>query len=296
MEIDVALVSALVAEQFPEWSDRPVVPVERGGWDNRTFRLGDDLSVRLPSAAHYVPQIEKEQRWLPLLARHLPLPIPAPAALGRPNDSFPFPWSVYRWIRGHEASSAPLVDGVGIAADLAAFLAALQQIDTTGAPEPGEHNFFRGGSLTVYDAQAREAIAALAGTGTFDADAAEAVWDAALAAKWTGPPVWFHGDVSTGNLLVDDLGALSAVIDFGGMGVGDPACDLVIAWQLFDDESREIFRRLVPGDDGVWARARGWSLWKAMIVAAGFSGTVSPPPGRSRMVIERVLDDHHRYA
>jgi aminoglycoside phosphotransferase (APT) family kinase protein len=262
-EIDADLAARLVAARFPEWARLPVVPVEHQGWDNRTFRLGDTMSVRLPSAAAYVASVEKEHTWLPRLAPHLPLPIPVPLAAGEPTDEYPWPWSVRRWIDGRVASRDRIRDLVAFARDIAGFLDALQRVDPTGGPEAGDHCFHRGGDLRVYDAEAHEAIAELG--SRVDGALATEVWKTALEATWTGSPVWFHGDVAVRNLLVDDRGDLGAVIDFGTCGVGDPACDLVIAWTLFEGESRAEFRRLVPADDAMWARARGWALWKSLI-------------------------------
>jgi aminoglycoside phosphotransferase (APT) family kinase protein len=259
------LVRRLVAEQFPHWAHLAVAPVELDGWDNTTFRLGDEMSVRLPSADGYVPQVEKEQRWLPVLARRLPLPIPQPLARGRPGAGFPRPWSVYRWLEG-EPTTVEQVDGLErFARDLGAFLDALQRIDADGPPA-GAHSFYRGGALANYDAQTREMIAALA--GRIDADRAGHVWQEALAAAWDGRPVWVHGDVTGSNLLLID-GRLSAVIDFGCSAVGDPACDLAIAWTLFHGASRAAFRDSLRLDEGTWARGRGWALWKALITLAG---------------------------
>jgi aminoglycoside phosphotransferase (APT) family kinase protein len=175
---------------------------------------------------------------------------------------------------------------------LAQFLTALQRIDSTGGPLPGPQNFYRGGPLTVYEGEARQAIVAL--DGKIDSDAATEVLEAALAATWQGSPVWFHGDVASGNLLVKN-GRLSAVIDFGTSGVGDPACDLSIAWTLFEGESREAFRSALPLDDATWARGRGWTLWKALIVYAGLPGTNTLDVENQRRVIAEVLADHKRY-
>jgi aminoglycoside phosphotransferase (APT) family kinase protein len=261
--IDAALAAQLVAEQFPQWAHLPVLAVDRPGWDNRTFRLGDSMSVRLPSAAAYVASVEKEHTWLPRLAPQLPLPIPVPLALGAPGGEYPWPWSVRRWIDGQVSSRERIRDLVAFAGDLAGFLVALQGADASGGPAAGAHCFYRGSSLHVYDSETRDAIAALG--PRIDGAAATEVWEAALEATWTGRPVWFHGDVATGNLLLDDRGDLSAVIDFGTCGVGDPACDLVIAWTLFEGESRAVFRRSMPADDAMWARARGWALWKSLI-------------------------------
>ncbi|CDX41543.1 Aminoglycoside phosphotransferase [Mesorhizobium sp. SOD10] len=290
--IDTDLVRRLVGAQFPRWRHLPVSPVASGGWDNRTFHLGDEMTVRLPSAAHYSLQVEKEHRWLPKLAPHLPLPIPEPLAMGEPAEGYPWHWSVYRWIEGETAKTARIADLRTFAVTLAGFLVALKQIDPTGGPAPGQHNFYRGGLLTVYDGEARQAIAAL--DGEIDTQAASAVWEAALAATWSGSPVWFHGDVASGNLLVED-GRLSAVIDFGTSGVGDPSCDLAIAWTFFEGASREAFRARIAVDDATWARGRGWALWKALITVAGHDANQTEVE-RQRRVIDEVLADHQRWA
>lgn len=291
--IDAALVRRLIAAQFPRWANLPVEPVEGGGWDNRTFHLGARMTVRLPSAAAYAPQVEKEHRWLPKLAPLLPLPIPVPLAKGYPADGYPWRWSVYRWLDGETATTGRIADLSRFATELARFLTALYRIDLVGGPSPGRHNFFRGGPLTVYDVETRQAIATL--RGEIDTDAASAVWEAALAASWTGPPFWFHGDVASGNLLVKN-GRLSAVIDFGTSGVGDPACDLAIAWTLFRGESRDAFRAAIGLDDATWARGRGWALWKGLITLADHLHTSPSEAGRARGVIDEVLADHSRDA
>jgi aminoglycoside phosphotransferase (APT) family kinase protein len=291
VSIDVPLVRRLVGAQFPRWSDLPIRPVEVGGWDNRTFHLGEHMMVRLPSAESYVAQVEKEHRWLPELAPHLPLPIPVPLAKGRPGSGYPFPWSVYRWIEGETATVGRIENLVEFATTLADFLVALQRIDPAGGPPPGPHNFFRGGPLSVYDAETRQALDAL--NGRIDTRAAREVWGSALDAAWHGPPVWFHGDIAWGNLLVEE-GRLSAVIDFGTSGVGDPSCDLVISWTLFGGESREAFRAVLQPDDATWARGRGWTLWKALITLVGSADSGSQEPREPRQVIEEVLDDYDR--
>lgn len=264
-EITASVAARLVAEQFPEWAGLPVVPVAESGWDNRTFRLGDVLTVRLPTAEYYVAAVAKEHTWLPVLAPHLPLPVPVPVALGSPGAGYPWPWSVRRWIEGRAASAERITDPVAFARDLARFLVALWGVDATGGPAAGAHSFHRGGALAVYDEETRRALEVL---GARVDPAVERMWDEAVAATWTRPPVWFHGDVAEGNLLVDDAGRLSAVIDFGTSGVGDPACDLVIAWTLFEGASRAAFVEGVGQDAGTWARARGWALWKALITWA----------------------------
>jgi aminoglycoside phosphotransferase (APT) family kinase protein len=282
VEITTTLVAALVANQFPDWSRRAVKMVEPGGWDNRTFRLGDDLLVRLPSHARYVAQVPKEQRWLPLLGPLLPLPIPVPVGLGQPALGFPWHWSVYRWLDGEPASTVRSADTEALAEDLAAFLRALQASDPTDGPLPGEHNFFRGGSLLTYEDDTRRALTAL--VDQVDTAACTRVWAAALAATHSGPSAWLHGDVAASNLLVRD-GHLAAVIDFGSMAVGDVACDLTVAWTLFTGPARSTFRDRIALDDSTWARARGWALWKSLILLAWKGG-----PASAVADAERVLD------
>jgi aminoglycoside phosphotransferase (APT) family kinase protein len=286
---DTDLVRRLVASQFPQWAHLPVRPVVFGGKNNTTFHLGDEMSVRLPSARAYVAQVEKEQAWLPRLAPQLPLPVPEPVGLGEPGEGYPWPWSVYRWIEGETASLERIPDLPQFARDLAGFLTALQAIDVTDGPAGGQHNFFRGGPLATYDDQTRKAIEEL--RASINGAAALAIWEQALAAEWTNPPVWLHGDVAAGNLLVRD-GRLSAVIDFGILGVGDPACDLAIAWTLLHGEARAAFREALPLDQGTWARGRGWTIWKALIVAAGLPGSSEEEMARSRAIIDDLVGEH----
>lgn len=289
--LDASLVRDLVAAQFPQWTQLPVTPVAQGGWDNQTFHLGDTMSVRLPSAAGYVPQIDKEHRWLPWLAERLSLPVPTPIAKGEPALGYDWPWSIYGWIDGTPANRAPIGDPVGFARDVARFLHVLQQLETTGGPTAGAHSFHRGGDLRVYNAESRRAIANL--PEGLDRETATAVWEAALAARFDGPPVWVHGDVAPGNLLVRD-GTLAAVIDFGCSAVGDPACDLVLAWTFLDGEARKTFRAAWP-DPRLWARARGWAIWKAMIIVALGSLSNAPETLRSVEVFHAVVEDLRRY-
>jgi aminoglycoside phosphotransferase (APT) family kinase protein len=292
--ISAQLVADLISAQFPAWADMPIRPVEAGGWDNRTFRLGEHMAVRLPSGQAYAAQIDKEDRWLPALARQVPVPIPEPLARGIPSDLFPWPWSVRRWLPGEPASGNRVGDFPGLARDLAGFLSRLADIDPTGGPPPGEHNFLRGAPLAVYDAQTRSAITVL--DAGIDGPRAMAVWDTAAGTSWHRPAVWLHGDISLSNLLALN-GRLSAVIDFGCCAVGDPACDLAIAWTAFAGPSREMFRAQVAVDDGTWARARGWALWKALITL--LEGPAAAEEARIRFgwrwpvneVIDLILED-----
>jgi aminoglycoside phosphotransferase (APT) family kinase protein len=286
--IDIALVQRLVARQFPRWSHLPVTAAPRSGWDNRTFRLGEEMLVRLPSAEEYAGQVAKEQRWLPVLAPQVPLPIPVPLAMGAPGEGYPFPWSVHRWLDGTDAGRSSVIDLTEFAVDLAAFLAALQQVDPSDGPRPGAENFFRGAPLAHYDAQTRRAIDVLG--DTIDRAAVTAVWQRAVSSAWRLPPRWFHGDVALGNLLVRG-GRLAGVLDFGLCGVGDPAGDLTVAWTAFSAASREAFRAGLDLDAETWARGRGWALWKALIVRAGLSETNAVDLQNPDAVIAAVLAD-----
>lgn len=299
-EITAAVAARLVAERFPRWAQLPVVPVVLNGWDNTTFQLGESLSVRLPSEDGYVAAVEKEHRWLPVLAPYLPLPIPSPVALGRPNREFPRPWSIYRWIEGEPVSVGRIADLTSFAADLAGFLAALFAVDVDDGPLAGKHSAFRGCPLTTWDESTREVIPLLA--DDLDVPAVVEVWEAALASSWNRAPVWVHGDVAPSNLLVAD-GRLCAVIDFGCVAVGDPACDLVMAWTFFVGESAEAFRAGLPFDEATWSRARGWALWKALVTLGYEKSDGSDAAAAARRfgwrhnaleVIDLVLADHRR--
>ncbi|MGN7454568.1 aminoglycoside phosphotransferase family protein [Paenibacillus pasadenensis] len=256
------LVQRLIARQFPQWSRLEVRPVDESGHDNRTFRLGPELAVRLPSHERYASAVEKEQKWLPVFQPHLTLPITVPVAKGEPDEEYPLPWSVNRWLAGEPVSRAAIRDKIEFAEDLAAFLLELEAIDATDGVPAGEQNFHRGGDLAVYEDDARSVLARPG--APFDAALLTEVWERALAAPFSGQPVWLHGDVAVGNLLASG-GRLSGVIDFGTMGVGDRSSDLVMAWNFFDAPSRAVFLGRMAADEGVIDRARGWALWKALI-------------------------------
>lgn len=258
------VVRRLVDTQFPEWASLPIEPVALDGWDNTTYRLGEHLSVKLPNDDSYIPQVEKEHRWLPVLARQLPLAIPEPVAIGAASEEFPRPWSIRRWIDGEPAATAS-ADRHRVAQRLGEFLRALHQVDAGDGPLAGPHSFFRGGPLHVYDKETRDAMRSLA--GRIDGNAVTRTWENALASRWQQSPIWVHGDVAPSNLIVRS-GELVAVIDFGCCAVGDPACDLVVAWTFLDPTEHNSLRSVVGLDDDTWHRARGWALWKALQVVA----------------------------
>jgi aminoglycoside phosphotransferase (APT) family kinase protein len=288
-DVTPELVRALLAEQFPAWADEALAPVGKPGVDNMTFRLGPDKLVRMPRFPRWVGQVLREQRWLPVLAPRLPLAVPVPLAQGEPGAGYPFPWSVYAWLDGDNATRSALVDQQQAARDLAGFLRALWAIDPTDGPPPEWSNGFRGVDMVdgrdsaIVDWRIERRIAAL--DGLADTAALRAVFATALAAPaWPTPPVWVHGDPAPGNLLVRD-GRLSAVIDFGTVAVGDPAVDLIGAWTLLSPAGREVFRAELSIDDATWARGRGWAL-----------SALLPAPERwddeARRGLDELVGDH----
>jgi aminoglycoside phosphotransferase (APT) family kinase protein len=288
---DVSLVRRLIDAQFPEWADLPIRPFDSAGSDNAIYRLGDDMVVRLPRrAGRTVDSLDKEVEWLPRLAPHLPLQVPVPLAKGMPGDGFPCRWAVYRWLEGETAAAELIIDARRAALDLAGFLSALQQIDPADGPLPGEHNFFRGVPLATRDEAVRSAIAAL--QSELDVPPVTAAWEAALdAPNWPGPPVWIHGDFADGNLLLT-RGRLSGVIDWGGLAVGDPACDLIAAWSFLPAAKRRHFREALTVDDATWARGRGWALSVALIALPYYWTTNPVRVAYSWNRIREVLADH----
>ncbi|GAA3044028.1 putative kinase, aminoglycoside phosphotransferase (APT) family [Actinokineospora globicatena] len=285
--VGVEQVERLLADQFPQWAPLPVLPVAKGGWDNVTFRLGDAMLLRLPSAGEYALAVDKEHEWLPVLAPSLPRPIPVPLAKGEPGEGYPFSWSVYEWIEGQPASFEAVADQMGLARDLADFILALRGIDASAGPQPGIHNWFRGATLLTFDGYARRALADL--RGRIDDELAVEIWEHAVESRWDGVDTWFHGDLAEGNLLLDN-GTLHAIIDFGTCGVGDPACDLAIAWTLLTPESRAAFRDHLATDDTQWSRGRGWALWKTLVSYA--NTTDDTTAANSRRVLNEILTDY----
>jgi aminoglycoside phosphotransferase (APT) family kinase protein len=271
---DAELVRRLLAAQFPEWAGLPVERVASSGTDNALYRLGADMVVRLPRRSQNVLPLLKEREWLPRLAPQLPLAVPVPLANGAPGEGYEFEWSIFSWLEGELATPERLADGSRAAADLAGFVAALQRADPTGGPPPGRHNVFRGEPLANRDELTRRAIAAMG--DAVDAATVVAMWEAALRVPgWSGRPVWIHGDLDSRNLLAD-RGRLSAVLDFGCLGVGDPACDVMVAWKMLSPVDRGSFRDALAVDEATWARARGWTLSQALMALSYYTDETNP--------------------
>jgi aminoglycoside phosphotransferase (APT) family kinase protein len=288
VEIDVSLVRALLEDQHPDLSKLPLTEIG-GGWDNRLFRLGDQWLVRVPRRALSAPLVEYERRWLPELAVQLPLPVPVPVRMGRPGRGFPWSWSVVPWLAGASLLHARLERPVRTAIDLEAFLRVLHQ----AAPVDAPLNPWRGVPLPARTPILQSHLDQLG--QAVDRAAVLAFWRRVVdTPMWSSPPVWIHGDLHPGNLLVSE-GRLSAVIDFGDLTSGDPATDFAIGWMLppaFRQALREAIRaRPIPIDDATWARARGWALALGVAYMAA-SPDGDPMIALGRAAIEAALGDH----
>lgn len=284
VETDACLVRTLIAAQFPQWRDLTVEPVESAGTDNAMYRLGTDLVVRLPRLAGAAANVDAEQRWLPRLAPLLPVDVPVPLGQGSPGEGYPWDWSVCRWLDGTNPDVTQLADPGLLARDLAAFITALRRIDPADGPAAS-----RGVPLARRDRPTRAALGQL--HGIIDTDAATMIWQDALRLPQPSvPAVWVHGDLSPGNVLLTD-GRLSAVIDFGGVGVGDPTVDLIVAWNLLPASARTDFRQLLQVDDVTWERGRGWALSISLIQLPYYRETNPVLAASSRHVISEVLAD-----
>ncbi|MGW3243876.1 aminoglycoside phosphotransferase family protein [Streptomyces sp. NPDC001070] len=286
-EIDAALVRRLLRAQFPRWADLPLTATESAGTSNLMYRLGADMVVRLPRAAGAARDVEKEHRWLPRLAPLLPASVPLPLGMGAPADGFPWPWSVYRWLEGENPSAGRVAEPGRLALDMAEFVSALHRIDPADAPPA-----YRSEPLAARDSATRSAIDAL--RAEVDAAAATAVWEAALLApEWHGAPVWVHADLQPGNVLVAG-GRLGAVIDFGCMGLGDPAVDTIAAWYVLPAGARDDFRNALGADEATWARGRGWALSIALMELRHYRDTHERMAAIARHVLGELLADPDR--
>ncbi|WP_223166358.1 aminoglycoside phosphotransferase family protein [Nonomuraea sp. SYSU D8015] len=282
VDTDESLVRRLLAAQFPQWAHLPVTRFPSPGTVNAVYRLGDDLCARLPLIESGVGDVEKEQRWLPLLAPLLPVAIPEVLGAGVPGEGYPWPWTVCRWLPGANPEAG--AEAGPLAADLAAFVAAFRRAGLPGGPRA-----YRAGPLARVERATRHALGEL--DGVIDTAAAAAVWDAAVRTpEWQGPPVWVHSDLMPGNLLVED-GRLTGVIDFGTAGVGDPASDLIAAWNLLPPDDRKIFRAALDPDDDTWARGRGWALSMALTQLAYYQHTNPAMAANARHTIQAVITE-----
>lgn len=286
--IDDDLVRRLVVGQFPQWAGLSVERFPSGGTVNDVYRLGDSMVVRLPRTQGGAEDVLMERHWLPHLASRLPTAVPEVLGVGEPAEGYPWPWSVYRWLVGENPEAGALREPTLLAGELAEFVAAMWRVTLPGAPKA-----HRGGPLALLDEETRVAIEELRGIPQEDVncEAVTAVWEDALRSPaWKGRPVWLHADLMPGNLLVDE-GRLTSVIDFGCMGVGDPACDLFPAWNLLPAEARKVFREALGVDDATWARGRGRTLSQALIALPTYRRTNPSMANNARHVIRAVLDE-----
>ncbi|MET8279598.1 aminoglycoside phosphotransferase family protein [Micromonospora sp. NPDC005174] len=289
VDVGADVVAALVAEQFPPWRGLPVHPLPSAGTVHALFRLGGDVVLRFPLRPSADPELRaelrREQEHAVLLAAHLPVAVPEPLGIGEPGAGYPGPWMAHRWIAGETAQPDRIDDLEVFARDLAAVVVALHGIDTGGRAWPG---FGRGGPLADQDDDIR---AALAVSGELaDTAALAEVWHRCRDVRRDDPAdVWLHADLMPGNLLVRD-GRLVAVIDLGTVGVGDPAVDLMPAWNLLDVSARQTYRRAVGVDDATWERGRGWALAQAINALPYYVDTNPVMADTARHTLRAVLD------
>ena len=285
--IDLRLVQKLVGQQFPEWAHLDTKPLLSSGTDHALYRFGNGMVIRLPKIGWAVHNVDKEYLWLPKIAPFLPVSIPIPIAKGRPTNDYPYPWSIYRWLEGSNPKVSAIENPIALTHELAAFIRAMHSMNLPSGPRSN-----RGVPLVEKDLGTRQALLKL--EGMIDVPLVTEIWENALKApQWSKPPVWIHGDLSPGNLLQLN-GHLSAVIDFGMLGIGDPACDLIIAWNFLPSYTRAIFRSALQIDDAMWARGRGWALSNALIALPYYKDTNPTLADNSLHVISEVIADTKR--
>jgi aminoglycoside phosphotransferase (APT) family kinase protein len=284
VSVDDATVRALLKEQFPRWADQSLVRIIDSGTDSAIYRLGDDKGIRLPRVHWAEAQIEKECRWLSTLAVGLPVAVPAPLAEGRPGHGYPFPWLIYPWLEGTSLDRTILENSDVLAEDLGGFVLALEQLPTDDAPPPNR----RGLPLAPFDQTVQWALDQL--DGLIDVDRARRVWQSALeAGPWPHDPVWVHGDLLPGNILVRDW-RLRGVIDWSGAGVGDPACEAMVAWAL-PPSARRIYKQTLGFDEATWARARGWVIEQTSLYIPYYAKTLPEAVDQATVRLNQVLID-----
>lgn len=292
IKIDEIIAQKLITEQFPEFKNFEITSVKTQGHDNRTYKVGHDFLIRLPTAQRYASSIEKEQIWLPQFAPYISTIIPKPIRLGKPTSYYPYPWSIYTYIKGESANNVSLQDlNLPIIAEqVAQFLKELAAINTKNGPLPGPNNFYRGGRLDFYYKQTQAALQKL--STYFDVTAYEQLWHQAVQNRWLCNPVWIHGDMSPGNIIIENK-QLKAVIDFSGIAVGEPSCDLVMAWTFFDETSKQIFKENLNYENNIWENGRAWALWKSLITLADMQDLQSPAAQTQYKILQNIMNDHH---
>ena len=284
------LAAKLISQQFPEYANLDVSDTEKQGHDNRTYRLGEQLLIRMPTAESYALKVPKEQELLSKLAPYLSLKIPIPIKIGYASQDYPYSFSIYKWLPGKSINLLTLSaeNKKQLASRLAKFLKELQSIIDVEGPIPGQHNFWRGDHVSVYNEGTIVQISELA--DIIDVNKALDLWERACMTKWNRSPVWIHGDFAIGNMLFSE-NALSPIIDFGGMAIGDPACDLVIAWTFLEGDSRDIFIYEMALDEDTWLRARAWALWRATFELCGITDKNSPEARKQKSIIVDIIND-----
>ena len=289
LNVNLNLAHKLIAQQFPEYKHLPIISVKKQGHDNRTFRLGKDKLIRIPTAAEYALKVPIEQELLPKLKPYLTVAIPEPIKMGVPSCDYPFHFSIYKWLDGESANNLEIDSKhlEPIAKQLVEFLKELHSITDIAGPTPGQHNWWRGSHINVYEEDVRQQIYQL--KDLIDRDKAIQLWEKACKTKWNKSPVWIHGDFSSGNIIIKGASLIGA-IDFGGMGVGDPACDLVIAWTFLNGKSRQIFLESLGIDDDTWLRSKAWCLWKATFELCQIQDKNSQAAAIQKKIIDEVLE------